>query len=77
MSTAYVFDSKLAMEQYEKRKAANQGKQIDNSRFYAGSPMYYYCKFCGAHTETLPEGHFGRAKVVCDPCKILHDHGLI
>lgn len=73
----YVFDSKLAMEQFEKRKAENAGKQIDNSRLYAGSPMHYYCRFCGCHTETLPESHWSRPSTVCDPCQILHDHGLV
>lgn len=73
----YQFDSKLALEQFEKRKKENEGKQVDNSSLRAGSPMYYYCKFCGDHTETLPETHFSRPKTVCDPCKILRDHGLI
>jgi hypothetical protein len=75
--SASGFDFELAMRMYEKRKAENKGKQIDNSRLHAGSPMYYYCRFCGAHTETLPEGHWGAPRVVCDPCKVLRDHGLI
>lgn len=74
---AYVFDTKLALEKYKERKLANKGKQIDNSSLYAGSPMHYYCRHCGAHTETLPECHIGRPKTVCDPCQILRDHGLI
>jgi hypothetical protein len=72
-----AFDSELAMNTYKERKAANEGKQVDNSSLPAGSPMYYYCRFCGAHTETLSEGHWGRPQTVCDPCKILRDHGLI
>jgi hypothetical protein len=76
-TTTYVFDSKIALEQFKKRKAANSGKQIDNSSLYAGSPMVYYCKFCGEHTQTLPESHIEAPKVVCDACKILRDHGLV
>lgn len=71
------FDFELAMRMFKERKAANEGKQIDNSRLHAGSPMYYYCRHCGAHTETLPESHWGRPKTVCDPCDVLHKHGLI
>jgi hypothetical protein len=71
------FDADLAMEQYRKRKEANQGKQIKNSSLPAGSPMYYYCKFCSIKTETLPEAHICAPKVICDPCNYLHIHGLI
>lgn len=77
MSTVCQFDSKLALEQYEKRKKENEGKQINNSSLPAGSPMYYYCKFCGAHTQTLPEGHWSRPITKCVPCEALHIHGLI
>jgi hypothetical protein len=77
MTIAYAFDSKIALGQFKKRKAANKGKQIDNSRLYAGSPMHYYCHFCGEPTETLPEGHMKAPKTTCDPCKLLRDHGLI
>jgi hypothetical protein len=70
-------DFDVAMEQYKKRKEENKGKQIDNSTLRAGSSMYYYCKFCGVHTETLPESHWDAPKIICDPCDILHTHGLI
>lgn len=73
-----AFDTTVAMGQYRKRRQANEGKEkIDNSRLYAGSPMYYYCKFCGDHTQTLPESHRERPKTVCDPCKPLREMGLI
>lgn len=71
------FDFEVAMKTFHARKAANEGKQIDNGSLYAGSAMHYYCKFCGAHTQTVPESHWGSIKTVCDPCKILHEHGLI
>ena len=71
------FDVDLAMEQYKIRKKRYEGKQIDNSRLPAGSPMYYYCKFCGCPTQTLPESHIRAPKVKCDPCEALNIHGLI
>ncbi len=77
MSTTINVDLKVAMEQFKKRKAANKGKQIDNSSLYAGSPMYFYCRFCGEHTDTLPESYLCTPKRVCEPCEILHAHGLI
>lgn len=70
-------DFDVALEQYKKRKEENKGKQIDNGSLYAGSPMYYYCHFCGVHTETLPESHTCAPKIICEPCDILHKHGLI
>jgi hypothetical protein len=73
-----TFDVDLALEQFNKRVAANpESKQINNSSLHAGAPMIYYCRFCGCHTETLPECHVSRPKTCCDPCKVLNDHGLI
>ena len=71
------FNADLAMANYLKRKEEHKGKQVDNSRLPAGSPMYYHCKFCGCPTQTLPELHSGIPKTVCDPCKVLHEHGCI
>jgi hypothetical protein len=71
-------DLKVAMKQFSKRKKANsKKKQIDNASLYAGSPMYFYCKFCGEPTDTLPESYTCTPKTVCDPCEILHLNGLI
>lgn len=68
----------VAMEQYHKRVEENKGKQIDNSSLHAGSPMYYYCRKCGVETDVLPEGWFGGGpKRICNPCKVLEDHGLV
>jgi hypothetical protein len=67
----------VALDQFAERYRENQGKQVDNSSMPAGSPMVYYCRHCGVHTETLPESHWGRPKTVCNPCKVLDDHGLI
>jgi hypothetical protein len=73
-----TLDVTLALDLFKKRKAANDpNQQINNSSLPAGSPMYYYCRCCGEHTETLPESHIRRPKTVCDPCKILLDHGVI
>ena len=66
-----------ALAEFVKRHNEHQGKQVDNSNLHAGSPMYYYCRHCGVHTQTLPEGHFGRPKIVCVPCEVLEAHGLI
>jgi hypothetical protein len=74
---SYEFDKTLAIEQFQKRKKANKGKQVDNSSLMAGSPMYFYCKYCGEHTETLPEGYWSKPKTKCDACKLLREHGLI
>ena len=61
----------------ERAKANPKEKQIDNSALMAGMPMVYYCRHCGAHTETLNETHEKAPKMVCDPCEVLVVHGLI
>lgn len=72
------FDTEVAIGTFVERYMATEGKrQVDNSSFPAGSPMIYYCRHCREHTETLPESHLKRPKTVCDPCKVLVDHGLI
>jgi hypothetical protein len=69
-------EQKRLLEALEKRKKENEGKQIDNSSLYAGSAMYYYCKVCGAHTDTLAESDFfTKPKRTCDPCKEMLDYG--
>ena len=70
-------DLKVAMKQFEKRQKENKGKQIDNASLYAGSPMYFYCQFCGVQTAVLGELYTCTPCTVCDPCEILHVHGLI
>jgi len=71
-------DLKTAMKQFEKRKKKNSKEaKIDNSSLYAGSPMYFYCKFCDAQTDVLPECYIGKPKQICTPCEVLHIHGLI
>lgn len=77
--TTYTFDANVAMDQYNKRKAENAAKKkIDNASLYAGSPMYYYCRGCGEHTQTLSEGdYYTKIAKYCNPCQILNDHGLI
>jgi len=73
-----VFDSKLALEMFEKRKARNAKiEKVDNASLYAGSPMTYYCRHCGELTAELPEGYLGKPRTICEPCEVLRAHGLI
>lgn len=67
----------IALEQFKKRKHESEGKQIDNRTLSAGSYMYYYCRKCGISTEILPETHTSKPCTICEPCEILHKHGLI
>ena len=78
MNTPIQIDLKVAMKQFKKRKKENsKHTEIDNSSLRAGSPMYFYCSFCGDQTDVLPECYTCRPKTVCEPCEILHAHGLI
>ncbi len=66
------------MLKYRQRCEANKTRpQVNNASLPAGSPMYYYCKFCGDPTEVLPEGHWSKPKTTCDPCQKLVDENAI
>jgi CRISPR/Cas system-associated protein Cas10 (large subunit of type III CRISPR-Cas system) len=71
-------DDKLKelLSEFELRKA-NPPKQIDNSSLYAGSPMYFYCKYCGHESDILPESYTERPNHICSSCKPLVKAGLI
>lgn len=57
------------MDEFEKRKRANAKiKRIDNTKLHAGSPMYYYCRACGAEMIE-PESHPYPAPRFCAACK--------
>lgn len=74
----FKLDSEVAMAQFEKRRAANAKRgRIDNAALPAGAPMFYYCRFCGAQTETLPESHNKAPRVTCEACEVLVAHGLV
>ena len=69
---------KIAKENFVKRKARNaKVKQIDNARLPVGAPMYFYCRFCGEHTDTQPELYLCTPKTICIPCQKLHELGEI
>lgn len=70
-------DKDTAISTFVERKTQNEGSRTNNSASYAGSPMYYYCKHCDDHTQTLPESHRERPITICTPCKVLDEHGLI
>lgn len=55
----------------------SQKEKVDNSKLYAGSPMYYYCKGCNITTEILPETHTCVPKTWCDPCVVIRDSGIL
>lgn len=66
---------RLAELEIRRAKSMSEG-QIDNGRLYAGSPMYFYCKFCGAQTDVLPENYiFSTPSRVCSECQVLIDLG--
>jgi len=61
---------KRIMEEFQERRKKWKDKQTDNSNLLAGSPMYYYCMYCGAHVVTLPESFWlTEVKRVCPECR--------
>lgn len=72
------FNFEVAMESYRKRVEEHKDdRHINNESMPAGSNIVFYCRKCRVYTETLGEMYTRRPKTVCNPCKILADHGLI
>lgn len=59
------------------RRRETQPLKIDNSRLYAGSPMYFYCASCGHESDVLPENYLKFPRRFCDPCGELVTFGWI
>lgn len=57
----------MALERLRKR-IDNPPKQIDNNSLHAGSPMYFYCKMCAGHSDTMPESYTGSPNQFCGHC---------
>lgn len=57
------------------RRQKNAGlERKNNAELYAGSPMYYYCRLCGAEI-VLPECHDPPAPSHCSDCSDLRELG--
>lgn len=69
---------KRQVRHYWRRKSdAEKLERVKNDGLPAGSPMYYYCRFCGTHVATLPETHREPAPTICVKCKWLDNVGLM
>lgn len=64
------------MQEFETRIKENEGKQKNNSALMAGSPMYFYCKYCGIETDVLPETYTGKPIICCKECDKLIESGV-
>lgn len=42
-------------------------ERVENSKLPPGSPLFYYCKLCGAEI-TMPEIHIAPAPLFCAEC---------
>ncbi len=63
-----------ALKALEDRRTENATKEkINNASLRAGSPMYFYCKACGALADTKPESYITPPKKLCDECQTLKD----
>lgn len=71
------FDKDQAIKAFVTRVLEFKGKEIDNARLRAGSPMHYYCHHCSIKTQTLPEEHRERPVGICEECKKLNENGVL
>ena len=77
MSLATEQGKEAALKALKERKEKNRDREkVDNSKLYAGSPMYYYCKACGEEI-VLPETHICPAPSLCRECHALKDCGWL
>jgi hypothetical protein len=74
--TATAQGKEHALAELARRRALFKDRpHIDNSRLYAGDPMYYGCIGCNA-IITVPEDWLTRPKM-CPECQALHDLGWL
>lgn len=59
----------------QRREAAKEQKDINNSSLPAGSPMFYYCNGCGLQNIVLPEAHLQMPPKLCTECQAMLDMG--
>lgn len=74
--TKKATEKELALRSLKERKA-NVPEQRDNASFPAGSPMLFYCQFCGHRSDTLPECYINPPKRLCDECQAMKDSGWL
>lgn len=74
------FDRNTAVTDFYRRKEENNRKgRVNNGSLWAGAPMYYYCRHCGA-IDIKPENfdpRYNPVKDPCDKCKELLENGGI
>jgi len=67
-----------ALERFDLRKYLfSIIPRIDNSLLVAGSPMYFYCRYCGDLCDELPEEFLTVPKIACAECDTLVMRGLL
>jgi len=67
-----------AIEQFLQRKQYSaQIEKIDNAGLFAGSPMYFYCQYCGVPTEVLAEDFLFPPYSSCSQCLGLKKEGWL
>lgn len=59
--------NRLALSFEERKKKYATLKRVDNGSLRAGSPMYYYCRLCGAQM-VLSETHTCAVPRYCTDC---------
>lgn len=56
-----------------RKRLDNPAERINNASLRAGSPMFFYCKMCGAESDRVPEGYISSPKKICNDCKELKE----
>ena len=68
---------KALVQFHRRRRICAQIEKVDNAELHAGSPFYFYCRYCGVPTEVLPEDYLFAPKRECSQCQGLKDAGWL
>lgn len=71
-------EKERACEQFrQRRQHAQQVEKFRNDELPAGSPIYFYCRYCGLPTEVLREDFVFPPFGECSQCRGLKDAGWL
>jgi hypothetical protein len=66
----------LALKALDARRE-HPPERIDNASLPAGSPMYFYCRSCGAPADEKPEDYVDEVRRLCPACQHMEDMGWL
>jgi hypothetical protein len=73
----HLSEQDILIRSFQMRRSESEGKQIQNDRLYAESPMFFYCDACGVPIAILPENFTCKPPSHCLQCIELDARGML